>query len=77
MAMFRVPDGAAARLRVEGYGGPELLSEAITSGAPQWQRRTLRFTLGKVSTGAEVVLEKTSGGAEPVYVDDPGHQLVE
>jgi hypothetical protein len=77
MAMFRVPDGAAARLRVQKYGGPELTSKEITSGAPHWNRCTLRFTLGERQTSAEVVLEKTSDGAEPVHVDDPGLQLVE
>ncbi|MFZ5832661.1 MAG: right-handed parallel beta-helix repeat-containing protein [Planctomycetota bacterium] len=77
MAMFRVPEGAAARLRVEGYGGPPLTSDAITSGAPHWKRSTLRFTLGQDTTAAEVVLEKISGGTEPVYVDDPGLQVVE
>jgi hypothetical protein len=77
MAMFRVPEGAAARLRVESYGGPRLISESITSGAPQWKRATLRFTVGADKTRAEVVLEKSSGGDAVVYVDDPGLQLVQ
>ena len=77
MAMFRVPDGAAARLRVRKSGGLELTSKEITSGAPHWNRCALRFTLGEKKTSAEVVLEKTSGGAEPIHVDDPGLQLVE
>ena len=77
MAMFRVPEGAAAHLRVEGYGGPSLTSESITSGAPSWKRATLRFTVGADKTSAEVILEKSSGGDALVYVDDPGLQLVE
>ncbi len=77
MAMFRVPEGATARLRVEQYGGPSMTSEAITKGAPGWKRATLRFTVGADATRAEVVLEKTSDGDELVYVDDPGLQLVE
>jgi hypothetical protein len=77
MAMFRVPDGAAARLRVEGYGGPSLTSEPVTSGALRWKRATLRFTVGAGKTSAEIVLEKLSGGDALVYVDDPGLQLVE
>jgi hypothetical protein len=77
MAMFRVPEGAAALLRVEGYGGPSLTSEPIRSGAPRWKRATLRFTVGVDKTSAEIVLEKSSGGEALVYVDDPGLQLVE
>ena len=77
MAMFRVPEGAAAHLRVEGYGGPSLTSESITSGAPSWKRATLRFTVGADKTSAEIILEKSSGGDALVYVDDPGLQLVE
>ena len=77
MAMFRVPEGAAARLRVEGYGGPSLTSEPITSGAPSWKRATLRFTVGADKTSAEVILEKSSDDDALVYVDDPGLQLVE
>lgn len=77
MAMFRVPEGASARLRVELHGGPVVTSEAVTSGSPQWTRRTLRFTVGKDATSAEVILEKTAQGDEPVYVDDPGLQLVD
>ncbi len=76
MAMFRVPEGATARLRVDGYGGPVVISEAITSGAPGWKRATLRFTLVGEATSAKVSLEKTSSDAGPVYVDDPGLQLV-
>jgi len=34
MAMFRVPEDAAARLRVEGYGGPPLTSEAMIPSRP-------------------------------------------
>jgi hypothetical protein len=77
MAMFRVPEGAAARLRVEGYGGPSLSSEGITSGAPRWKRATLRFTVAADRTSTEIILEKLSSGDALVYVDDPGLQLVE
>jgi hypothetical protein len=77
MAMFRVPKGAAARLRVEQSGRTSSTSEAITSGAPQWKRATLRFTMGADATSAEISLEKTSDGDELVYVDDPGLQIVE
>jgi len=77
MAMFRVPEGGAARLRVESCGGPSRTSEAITSGAPHWKRATLRFVLGPHATSAEVILEKTSEEDEIIYVDDPGLQLVE
>lgn len=77
MAMFRVPEGSAAGLRVEGYGGPSLTSESVTSGAPKWKRATLRFTLGADKTSTEIFLEKTSGDEALVYVDDPGLQLVE
>jgi hypothetical protein len=77
MAMFRVPEGAAARLRVEQYGGPSVISDAITSGAPRWKRATVRFTVGADATSAEIILEKTSDGDGLVYVDDPGLQLVE
>lgn len=77
MAMFRVPEGAAARLRVEQYGGPSLTSDAIVSGAPRWKRATVRFTVGADATSAEIILEKTSNGDRLVYVDDPGLQLVE
>ena len=76
MAMFRVPDGAAARLRVEQDGGPSLTSNPITSGAPHWKRATLRFTVAADATNAEVILEKTSNGDNLVYVDDPGLQLI-
>ncbi len=77
MAMFRVPARAAARLRVDGYGGPSLSSKQITSGAPGWKRATLHFNVGADTTQAEITLEKTSDGNELVYVDDPGLQLVE
>ncbi len=77
MAMFRVPEGSAARLRVEGYGGPSLTGEPITSGAPRWKRTTLRFTVGAGKTNAEIILEKSSAGDAFVYADDPGLQLVE
>jgi hypothetical protein len=77
MAMFRVPEGSAARLRVEGYGGPSLACEPITSGAPRWRRATLRFTVGANETRAEVILEKCSADEALVYADDPGLQLVE
>lgn len=77
MAMFRVPEGAAARLRVDGYGGPSLSSEPITSGAPRWKRATHRFTVGADTTHAVITLEKISHGKDLVYVDDPGLQLVE
>jgi hypothetical protein len=76
MAMFRVPESAAARLRVENHGRPSSTSETITSGAPHWTRATLRFTVGTGATSAEVILEKISDVAEPVYVDDPGLQLI-
>lgn len=77
MAMFRVPEGAAARLRVTGYGGPDVTSDTITIGAPKWQRATLRFTLAADSTQAVIFLEKISDNSSLVYVDDPGLQLIE
>jgi hypothetical protein len=76
MAMFRVDEGESARLSVRSYGGPEKHSEAVSGNAPNWARRTLRFTTGPENTTAVVVLEKISPGDGEVYVDDPGLQRV-
>ncbi len=76
MAMFRVPDGEAARLTVKGHGPPPQHSAPVTSGAPRWTRSTLRFTTGSQNTSATVVLEKHSAGPGKIYIDDPGLQLV-
>lgn len=75
MAMFRVPKGEAARLRVTGFGGEEAAGEPVTGGAPRWTRRILTFKTGPEDTAAVVWLEKTSAGDGPVYVDDPGLRM--
>ena len=76
MAMFRVEKGESARLGVRDYGGPEKHSETVTDNAPNWSRRTLRFTTGPGQTSALVVLEKNSSGSGTVYADDPGLRLI-
>ncbi|MGM0490451.1 MAG: right-handed parallel beta-helix repeat-containing protein, partial [Planctomycetota bacterium] len=77
MAMFRVPQGEEARLRVSQFGGQEKRSQGVVKGAPEWRRRKLQFTTGPENTSAVVWLERTSGGDDPVYVDDPGLRLVD
>ncbi len=76
MAMFRVDEGESARLSVHNYGRPEKHSEPVAGNAPEWARRTLRFTTGPGHRDAVIVLEKTSPGDGEVYVDDPGLQLI-
>lgn len=76
MAMFRVPQGERAHLRVSRFGREEKRSQPVVEGAPEWTRRKLKFTTGPKNSSAIVWLERASAGTGEVYVDDPGLQLV-
>lgn len=73
MGMLRVGENATALLGVKGFGGVEKHSAVVTSNAPNWSRRTIRFTTGKNQTSATVFAQKHSGPGV-AYVDDLGLQ---